>query len=76
MINFKIVFNQEIFFIKITGSPVNVANRIQFSMDVEPIEDFDLMASMKRSIVPIFWIEETLSLDKKLTNTMRYGLYW
>lgn len=45
-------------------------------MDVEPIEEFDLMANMKKSIIPVFWIEESLNLDKKITNVMRYGLYW
>lgn len=65
-----------IFFLKITGTPISVANRMQFSMQVEPIEEFDLMAKMKPALIPIFWVEETLDLDEKITNLMKYGLYW
>ncbi|KAL7029807.1 hypothetical protein ACKWTF_006372 [Chironomus riparius] len=58
-----------------SGSPVSVKNRIQFALQIEKIEDFDLMANMEPAIVPIFWIEESLDLPAKITNVMRYGIY-
>jgi hypothetical protein len=60
---------------QLTGSPVSVKNRIQFSMQIEQIPDFDLMANMQPMLLPFFWIEESLDLDKSVTNIMRYGLY-
>ncbi|KAG5684952.1 hypothetical protein PVAND_014159 [Polypedilum vanderplanki] len=59
----------------ITGTPVSVKNRIMFSMQIEKVEEFDLMKNMEPVILPFFWIEESLDLDKKLTNVMRFGLY-
>ena len=45
-------------------------------MDVEPIEDFELMAKMKRSIIPILWIDEGVALKNDFTDKIRYGIYW
>jgi CD36 family len=52
-----------------------VNNRIQFSLQVEPIEDFDMMEKMQPIAIPTFWIEESIHLDESVTNMMRYGLY-
>jgi hypothetical protein len=58
-----------------TGTPLSVENRIQFSMQFERLPNFDLMANIPEIIFPFFWIEESLHLPEKITNMMRYGLY-
>lgn len=58
-----------------TGSPVSLRNRLQFAIQVEQIEGFDLMANITSAVVPLVWIEESLDLPKEVTNAMRYGIY-
>jgi hypothetical protein len=55
--------------------PIRVRNRIQFNFQVEKIPNFDWMENMKEILIPTFWIEESLDLDQKIINTLRYGLH-
>lgn len=54
---------------------LSVRNRNQFSMQVERIEKFDLMANLTPVIVPIFWVEDGVDLPPEATNIIKYGIY-
>lgn len=41
-----------------TGSPLAAAKRLQFNLEVKPIPDVDIMATMPDLLFPLFWVEE------------------
>lgn len=51
------------------------AKRLQFSMEVKPLPDVEIMKSMPEVIFPMFWIEEGVSLGKDITNQLKYTLF-
>lgn len=58
-----------------TGKPLNLAMRIQYNLDVEPIENLEVMKNLTKLIMPLFWVEEQLSANETFTNEIKQKLY-
>lgn len=57
-----------------TGSPLSAAKRLQFNLDMEAVESFEPMANLPSTLIPMFWVEESVSLNKTITKPFK-GLY-
>jgi scavenger receptor class B, member 1 len=53
---------------QITSTPISAAKRLQFSMEVEPVPQFPLMAKMPQVLIPLMWVEESAHLNKTFTK--------
>lgn len=59
---------------QISSTPLSAAKRLQFALDMEPVEKFDLMSKLPRTIVPLMWVEESAHLNTTYTKLFK-GLY-
>lgn len=48
---------------------------MQFSMELKPVEEIEMLKAVPELIFPMFWIEEGVSLGKDITNQLKYTLY-
>ena len=44
--------------LKISGTPLSGAKRLQFSLDIEPTEEYDIMRNLPTLLLPLIWVEE------------------
>lgn len=58
-----------------TGSPLSAAKRLQFNLEVKPIEQVELMKNMPDVLFPLFWIEEGVNLGREFTDKMKNSLF-
>ncbi|XP_055695891.1 sensory neuron membrane protein 1 isoform X1 [Lutzomyia longipalpis] len=66
----KIFLEFELF----SGSPLAAAKRMQFNIQMMPIPEIEFMSRMDEYIHPLFWVEESVYLNKTFTNQVKYGL--
>lgn len=55
-----------------SGISLNAAKRLQFNLDVEPIEEVECMKSLPEAVMPLFWVEEGAPLNEAYVNTLKY----
>ncbi|XP_075167837.1 sensory neuron membrane protein 1-like [Haematobia irritans] len=55
----------------ISGTPMNIAKRLQFNLDVEPIEEIPVMSKLRPLVMPLFWIEESVALNRDFTDLIK-----
>lgn len=58
-----------------TGAPLRAAKRMQFNMEVKPIEMVPLMRTMPELVFPIFWVEESVDVPKEIVNQLKFTLF-
>lgn len=54
-----------------TGVVVSAAKRLQFSIEMKPIPEIEIMKTMPDVMIPLFWMQESLSLGEKDTDKMK-----
>jgi hypothetical protein len=62
-------------FAQISGTPLQGQKRLQFSMEVEPIEEMEMMSKLPSMLLPFVWVEEGVQLNKTYTNLLKYQLF-
>lgn len=63
-----------IFLLQYTAKPVYARNRAQTNFDVEPIPDYEPYANFPKVIFPIFWLEESVTLNATYLALIKDGL--
>lgn len=51
------------------------AKRLQFNLDMKPIPKIEWMRTMPKILFPLFWVEESASLDKELTDQLKNTVF-
>jgi scavenger receptor class B, member 1 len=65
------MFNVE----QISGTPLQGQKRLQFSIEIESIEEMEAMKNLKSMLLPFVWVEEGVSLNRTYTNLLKYQLF-
>ncbi|KAF7268328.1 hypothetical protein GWI33_018522 [Rhynchophorus ferrugineus] len=60
----------KILFELMTGSPVSARKRLQFNMPLEPNPKIELFSNFTPTVLPLFWVEEGVDLNKTLTKPL------
>lgn len=63
-------------FEKTTGSPVVARQKVQFNLAIVPLEEVEQMKNLPEVLLPIFWVEEGVALNKTYTNMIKHQLIW
>lgn len=48
---------------------------MMFSVGFESIDEYPAAANLREAYVPLFWIEEGITLGKPYINLLKYQLY-
>lgn len=53
---------------QITGTLFSAARRLQFNLEIVPIEEISYMANLREMYYPLFWVEESIALNETYVN--------
>ncbi|CAH1366562.1 sensory neuron membrane protein 2-like isoform X2 [Tenebrio molitor] len=57
-----------------SGAPLKVAKRVQFNMFIRAVEDIVSIENVSNALVPIFWLEESVTLDDQYIDLIKTTL--
>lgn len=52
---------------------MKAAKRLQFNLEMVPVEEIAYMANLREMYYPMFWVEEQVALSKKMVNLVKYS---
>ncbi|XP_043284448.1 sensory neuron membrane protein 1 isoform X2 [Venturia canescens] len=55
----------------ITGTPMSAAKRLQFNMFIFPIDKVKTMKNFPTALLPLFWVEEGITLGDEFLDQLR-----
>lgn len=58
-----------------TGTPISASKRLQFSLQVKPIPEIEIMNNLPDAAIPLFWIEESVKLGPEFTDKIKNSLF-
>ncbi|KAL1517696.1 hypothetical protein ABEB36_001431 [Hypothenemus hampei] len=59
----------------ITGTPLKLAKRVQFNLFLRPVNNITVLQNAPEALVPLFWIEETVTLPLKYQDFLERELH-
>lgn len=57
-----------------SGTPVSAAKRLQFNLEVVPVEEVEILKDVQEMLYPLFWVEEGASLNDTFAAIIRNSL--
>ena len=54
-----------------TGTPMSAAKRLQFNMFIFPIDKIKTMKTFPTALLPMFWIQEGITLGDEFLDQLR-----
>lgn len=60
---------------QLTGTALSAAKRMQFNLEVKPIPQVEMMKNMPNVVLPLFWVEESIYLDKDMTDNLKNSMF-
>lgn len=54
-----------------TATPLSAHKRLQFNIQLQPIEKFKLMKNFPEVLFPLFWVEEGILLDDQFVKKVK-----
>ncbi|KAH8394614.1 hypothetical protein KR222_000056 [Zaprionus bogoriensis] len=64
-----------VIFEQLSGTVLSAHNRLQFSLQVQPVQHVLAMSQLRALTMPLFWIEESLQLDESITKILHKKIY-
>lgn len=58
-------------FAQTTGSVLSGAKRLQFNLDVAPIQSISYAANLREMYYPMFWLEESVALNETYVSQIK-----
>uniref|UniRef100_A0AAR5QBN4 Sensory neuron membrane protein 2 n=1 Tax=Dendroctonus ponderosae TaxID=77166 RepID=A0AAR5QBN4_DENPD len=58
-----------------SGTPLKVAKRVQFNLLLRSVRNITSLEAVGKSIVPMFWIEESTTLPEKYQDVIKNKIY-
>ncbi|KAG5893045.1 hypothetical protein JTB14_014825 [Gonioctena quinquepunctata] len=59
----------------ISGTPLEVNQRVQFNIFLRPIENVMSLENISNALMPLLWVEESLILDDEYTDMLKNDLF-
>lgn len=60
---------------QMSGTPLSAAKRLQFNLEVVPIEQVPIMQNVQPMLYPLFWVEESANLNKTYVDMLKNSLF-
>lgn len=60
---------------QMSGTPLSAAKRLQFNLEIVPIEQVPIMQNVQPMLYPLFWVEESASLNKTYVDMLKNSLF-
>lgn len=54
-----------------TGTPISGGRRLQFNLEMKPIEEVPYMADIQEMYYPLFWLEEGADMKAEYAGPLK-----
>lgn len=67
--------NKNTSFLQMTGTPLSAAKRLQFNLEIVPVDGVPIMKDLQPMLYPLFWVEESVHLNRTWTAMLKNQLF-